>query len=405
MKIAVISDHIPSTKAHSINVAKHAQAFFELGHEVEILIVRRFRDDKNNLKIKNFHNFYAINHKIKFKSFRDYSPYYFREIRFIGPFLSKITNFITDFFSKFNIFLDPEKRISDYCKVNKFDFIYCRRTLKAAFYNVLNKIPTILDVHSNRMTTKKYELKNLIKLKEKKYFKGIVAIHKIFKKRIIDFGFSSKKILVMENAVNLDKFDKVKYNKLKLRRKLGLPLNKNLIMYSGSLNTKGRGIDTCLEAVKILNNQNFSFYFIGGNKKQIKYWKNFCIKEKIKTDVNFLRWIENALIPYYLKAADILLAPYSLKIPTLKFMSPLKIFEYMATNVPIIASNVKRIKEICNNNECLFFNADNSIDLTNKIELLIGNKELRKEITQNAYYKSRKYSFSIRCEKIIGLIK
>ncbi len=74
----------------------------------------------------------------------------------------------------------------------------------------------------------------------------------------------------------------------------------------------------------------------------------------------------------------------------------------MASYVPIIISNVSRMKELCNNEECLLFEADNSIDLSKKINLILKNEELKKKLIKNTYYyKSNKYTYVSRCKKII----
>jgi len=110
------------------------------------------------------------------------------------------------------------------------------------------------------------------------------------------------------------------------------------------------------------------------------------------------------MIPRYLKSADILLAPYSLSCETVDWMSPLKIFEYMAAKVPIIASNVKRLIEICDNNECIFFNVDDPIDLSEKIILLSESEVLQKELIRNASKKVRDYTYKNRCIEILNLL-
>ena len=44
--VVVASGHIPSAWAHSINTVRHAHAFKKLGHQVELLSVGRYVEEK-----------------------------------------------------------------------------------------------------------------------------------------------------------------------------------------------------------------------------------------------------------------------------------------------------------------------------------------------------------------------
>lgn len=404
MKIAlIIPEHIPSQWAHSINFMKHAQGFFDLSHKVKILTVLRLRETLNKLKIKDIHDFYGINQKIRIRYFRDFSLLYFKETR-IRKF--DLTYVITKFPKLYNIY-NPEKKIGEFCRKNEIDLAYCRGipyfkgTISAVFYNIINKIPTVLESHLYRIPT---ELKRLLKLSKNKYFKGLLTVSDVLKRNFVKVGVPKEKILVLEDAVDLAKFDSIKADKTTIRNTLNMPLDKKIILYLGSL-MEGKGIDTILEATKLLNNEEFSFYIIGGDNQTIKMWKRYMVDRKINSKVTFMRFVENRFVPLYLKAADILLAPYSLKSPILQQMSPLKIFEYMASKTPFIASNVKRIAEICNNNEGLLIKVDDPIDLSEKINILTNNKELQRELVQNAYLKAKSHTYSKRCERILEFVK
>jgi len=238
-------------------------------------------------------------------------------------------------------------------------------------------------------------------LRSSKYFKGFITVYKILKDGFVRYGVAEKKVLVHEDAVELRKFDSITNNKQILRKILKFPLNKTIIIYSGSLG-EGKGIKTILDSSKILNNGDIIFIIIGGRTDEIKYWKKYVHQNNIMANVKFISFRENREIPIYLKSADILLAPYSLNSRIIKWISPIKLFEYMASKVPIIASDVKRLREICNNNECLFFKVDDAKDLSIKINKLIENKELQEILVQNAYKKVKNYTYKKRCKEILN---
>lgn len=83
-------------------------------------------------------------------------------------------------------------------------------------------------------------------------------------------------------------------------------------------------------------------------------------------------------------------------------MSPIKLFEYMASKVPIIASNVRRIKQICNKGECIFFRESDPLDLVKKIKLLLNNKDLGLSLSERAYQTVKDYTYEKRCQKILN---
>jgi len=401
MKIAVVTDHVPYKSAHSIYFMKHAQGFFKLGHDVEIIVLSRIREDLNRLTIKNLYEFYDISKQIKITFIRDYSPYYFLEVKYLGGFLKVLYEKIKSVFPNFFVFIEGEFRISRYCFKMKKDLVYCQRIFGVAYQNIINKIPTIIENHRIYNNIFLFSLKLIFRLSKSRYFKGFTTIHPIIKEQFVIQGVPKFKIFIFEDVVDFEKFKKIDTNKFILRKKLKLPINKKLIMYSGSL-IDHRGIDTILLAANQLkDNKDLHFYFIGGNKNDIKRWKQFIKEKNIRANIEFLGYKQNILIPYYLKAADILLAPYSLKCTTINQMSPLKIFEYMASKVPIIASNVKRLKEICKNNSCIYFYADQPEDLSEKINLLLNNIKLQQILIQNAYNLVKNYTYEKRCKKIL----
>lgn len=404
MKIAVISDHIPSEWAHSINTVKHSQAFFNLGHEVKILAVERLEEKYNMLKIKDIHNFYGLNPQITIKFFRDNSFLYFRGIKLFTNYSYILTTIIRNFLPSIYNILAPEKRISDFCMQNNISLAYCRRTYEAAIYNLFNKIPTIIETHDfkDKKVMNPY-LKKLLKLSNNRYFKGIVTIHENLKKKFLEFGVPKEKILVLEDAVDLYSFDKIEIDMLELRRYLKLPLNKKIVLYCGSLHS-GKAIGDILKVAKRFD-EKIIFYIIGGTDKNKKYWQKKAKREHIK-NIKFLGFKENPLVPIYLKSADILLIPYNLieknTVMDIYTTSPLKLFEYMAAKKPIISSAIPTIDKIVQHKkEALLAKPGDINEIVDYIELLLENNLLAKKLAKNAYNKVKEYTYLKRCEKIL----
>ena len=107
-------------------------------------------------------------------------------------------------------------------------------------------------------------------------------------------------------------------------------------------------------------------------------------------------------VKHYIKAADVVLIP-----PLLSFtlLSPITLFEYMASRKPIIAPNIASIREVLENEkDALLY--DDIHGLANALVRLLSNAELAEKLAINAYHKVlHKYSHKQRALKIINALK
>jgi hypothetical protein len=124
MKIfVVIPGHIPSQWAHSINIIKTANAFHNLGHEVEVLTVERYEEKRMKREIADISSFYGISKDLKISYYKDNPLFYWQELKpysYIPLLINNITG------NRIRYIFDPEKRISEYCRKNTIDFCFCR---------------------------------------------------------------------------------------------------------------------------------------------------------------------------------------------------------------------------------------------------------------------------------------
>jgi glycosyltransferase involved in cell wall biosynthesis len=92
-------------------------------------------------------------------------------------------------------------------------------------------------------------------------------------------------------------------------------------------------------------------------------------------------------MPVWQKAADVLVIPNTAKEKISKYYtSPMKLFEYLASEKPIAASNIPSIKEIYESEPVHFFNPDDAVSLANII-----NSILTIEYNKNEYSSPRKF--------------
>jgi glycosyltransferase involved in cell wall biosynthesis len=227
----------------------------------------------------------------------------------------------------------------------------------------------------------------------------IVVISDALLQLYVDEKFDTSKFLIAHDGANLDikesKDESPKYNDGMIH-----------IGYVGHL-YKGRGIDLILNMAK--QRGELLFHIVGGLDEDIKYWEGIASKRKIK-NVIFEGYMQHKEAASLRKKFDILLAPYEQKVrvagntgDTSKWMSPLKIFEYMSDKKPILVSDLLVLHEVLENEyNCLFCKVNDLDDWLKKLDILIRDKKLSDKISKNAYNDLKeKYTWDKRAKAVI----
>lgn len=114
--------------------------------------------------------------------------------------------------------------------------------------------------------------------------------------------------------------------------------------FSGSLKP-WHGVNTLLEAVAILLSQEPSYrLLVVGDGPERDRLQAMTEALGIGWATTFTGAVDHADVPGYLSKMDVATAPY----PDLSdfYFSPLKLFEYLATSIPVVASRIGQVAEI-----------------------------------------------------------
>lgn len=153
-------------------------------------------------------------------------------------------------------------------------------------------------------------------------------------------------LLVASNGVDMQRYIKLPAPKA-ARKRLGLPEGFT-VGYSGHLYA-GRGIRLILEFAKRL--PKMRFMLAGGRPEDVAARMEQARGLK---NVQFTGFIPNADLPLYQAACDLLLIPYSQRVSgssgsdIARYTNPLKMFEYLASGRPVIASDLPILREVLN---------------------------------------------------------
>ena len=174
----------------------------------------------------------------------------------------------------------------------------------------------------------------------------------------------------------------------------------NHIVYSGGI-SKQRGI---VEIIKAIENSEIKLLlageFLDPNLEKelnaLKGWGN----------VNYLGFLNRSEISSLYQKANIGMVTLH---PTLSYKDslPVKMFEYMAAGIPIIASDFEKWKEIIINHNCgMTVNPNDSIEIKKAIDYLISNPFEARKMGENGIKAVKEiYNWSIEEKKLLALYR
>ena len=180
------------------------------------------------------------------------------------------------------------------------------------------------------------------------------------KKVIInEYNVKSENISVVPNGVDLSLF------------KTNIKKNPEKIVFTGAMYYH-RGLDILLEAIpsviKIIPNAKFVLLGSGGEVDKLK---KVVSDKKLEKSVEFTGWINRDKIPQNISDASIGIGPLRLTDVTSKAL-PIKVLEYMAVSLPIIAKRGTLPLDVLENENNGYF-IDDAGDLAEKIIGLLND--------------------------------
>jgi glycosyltransferase involved in cell wall biosynthesis len=192
-----------------------------------------------------------------------------------------------------------------------------------------------------------------------------------------------------------------KVSKNELRKGLGLPEDKIVIVHTGSLYKGGAELFGTL----VDGRKDVIFIQVGGSPAECENWTRHYAQRGIY-NIEFISHKAVDIVRKYQVSADLLFYVTTNKNPIYWCTSPLKLFEYMASGTPILASNIGSVSEIINNSNACIFNPDDEISINKSLNEYLSNQhDAIKKSNLALEHVCKNYSWSIRVEKILQNFK
>lgn len=325
----------------------------------------------------------------------------------IGPSGLKLFLDIFIFFSALKLML-----------TNKYDAIHCHEEgiLFGVFFKLLFRTKLIYDMHSslpdqlgNYNFIKNKFIISIAEKIEKKYLNysdGLIAICPALKRKA-DFKLSKKKqIFVIENSPLSGQHGASNKKELtKIKVEYGLS-GKKVITYTGSLGFQ-QGLELLVDSgtylKKWFGNSIRILIVGGGDENYINLLKKRIKNRNLSELFIFAGYWPVDKMSYFEKLSDILVTPRLKGSNT-----PLKIYSYLRSGVPIVATRLETHTQVLNDKVSML-TIPKPEDFALGIKQLLKNKTLAKELVKNAIkLEKENYSFEIylkKTKKFVDYIK
>ena len=391
MKVAVIAPTmLPSRRANTLQVMKMTHALANLGHQVRLAIPEDTRDGASSDR-----------------SWDSISHHYGLNTRFPMEWLPA----------------DPRFRKYDYAwsavrwsRKWKAEIIYTRLPQAAAL--AANKgLPTILETHDLPQGTCGPLLFRLF-LRGRGALSSILISNPLAADLREIFGSSIQPPFsqVIPDGVDLERYSALP-EPGESRRRLSADLKRRADKleaqflperftagYTGHL-YPGRGISLILKMAERLPEMNI--LIVGGNPSDLNRIQGKVLEGNLQ-NVTLTGFIPNAELPSYQSVCDVLLMPYQRQVSAssggdiAKYLSPMKLFEYMACGRAICASDLPVFGDVLSAETAILLPPDDLSSWVTALQELKEKPKRRKEIAGRAKEEAGNYSWENRARKILA---
>jgi len=374
--IYISNTRLPSEKANSYQTMQMCNSFSKVFDNVE-LWTGKSRNTKELNAINDVYGYYNIQETFIIRRF----------FQFDSKILFKLNEFLWANLKNFIFSINACFRLIKYKKSGQL-YIYSRDWGFLFIFLFFKKIGLV----NNKIF---YESHKYYKFLSKSLEKvdGVIVINSYLNSLHKDCGI--ERLFLAHDGVNIDEYKDISDYDFQ-------PKKQNLrIVYTGSL-FLWKGVNTLVDSLSHLP-RSCQLIFIGGSGQYLQNFKRYVKESGNSSRIEIIPHIPKKELLEFVEQADLLVLPNSAKDKMSLFTSPIKLFEYMASKRPIVASSLPSIKEVLiDKKNAILFEPDNHVDLAKKINLALT--EDCKYIVNNAFEDVKVYTWDLRAQGIANFI-
>jgi len=228
----------------------------------------------------------------------------------------------------------------------------------------------------------------------KRKYNKIIVVSKGVKEELIHYyNLPSEDIVVIPNGVDLEEFKPDKEKRRKIRETYEIADDEVVLMFSG-YEFRRKGLEYIIKALPLVKGK-VKLLVVG--KDDPNYYKELASKLGVRDKTIFTGFVPD--ISEYYAASDLFV------FPTLYEPFGLVITEALASGLPVIVSEFAGATDIMND-ECeglLLKDPTNPKEIAEKVNVLVEDENLRKQMSRNARKTVEKYSWDEVARKILEI--
>jgi glycosyltransferase involved in cell wall biosynthesis len=382
---------LPTEKAHGYQIVKMCQALAQNG--ANVLLLHPFRHQRNpRLKEQSVFDYYGVPPVFEVRTLPNFDIILLE--RFLPKGIFTLLVFARALLWGLYAALVAGKEKAD---------LYYTRNIEIAFWLVQVGLPTVYEAHAVPKQGRRWLLQRIARHSA---LRLVVVLTSFIREQFVELGFLAEKAIVLPDGVDLSLFEDLP-GKEECRRRLGLPLDRPIIGYIGRFHTMGKekGVPELVQAMAHLpplDGGEPLLLCVGGPMDAVPAYLDLARRSGVSEHrLQFVDRVPNNEVPLWMRAFDVAAAPFPDSEHYAYFMSPLKIFEYMASGRPIVASDLPSLREVlANGRNAVLVEPDDPKALAEGIERMLGDAELAACIGQQAREDVRQYTWGERAVDI-----
>lgn len=382
--IYIVNARIPTEKAHGLQIMKSCEAFSKVGIKTMLLVPTRI----NTLKDDPF-RYYGVAKTFDIKKVFSIDLFHILPVTIAFYVHAIIFAFLA------SIFALRHK--------NSNTVLYSRDYVSLFFLSLFGLNP-IAEIHDYRAVRPRWGFRFIVRRARK------IVVNSEGTRALLGehYKIGSEKIIVIPNGVDCG-FFAIPMTKDSARIQCGMPLNRPIIAYVGSLETVGKekGVAFLLGAFATLNKteKQSILYIVGGPDARVAQYKDHARALEIPSEnIVFTGHVTYKDIPVYLRAVDAVVIPLP-RNQHAETTSPMKLFEFLAAGKVIISADLPGLRAHLNKQNAFLFAPEDKEALAEQIRRAINDVDGAARRAAQAIADARNYGWEARAEKIIAFIK